>query len=160
MSHAAQQWAYAQPLPSPEKPVLTTLAWHANGQDGRCHPSDATLARETGFRRETVVRARLRLRALGLIDWKRGGRERPNRYVLHLDRSAAESHHERDVVTDDVTESRDVVTDSHSRSDRESHELEENRKELRAERTAVEAQNASTAARWPSASELLREVDF
>lgn len=64
MSRAARDWAYAQPLKAPAKPVLVALAEHGE----RCWPSVARLAEMTGYDVRTVRRAIRTLEQAGLID--------------------------------------------------------------------------------------------
>lgn len=99
-------------LEAPAKPVLTALAWHHNGDTGRCFPSYETLADDTGYSVRTVIRAVKRLAALGLITVTERKVKRPNgskvntsnEYTFHLGVSQSgtgasprvtDSHHPR-----------------------------------------------------------------
>jgi predicted transcriptional regulator len=87
MSNEALNWAYEQNLKSPQKPVLTALANHANDKD-TAWPSVETLAFETGMSKATVMRATKKLEALGLLSKKMSQSPRGHRwfntYKLHL----------------------------------------------------------------------------
>jgi DNA-binding GntR family transcriptional regulator len=65
------------------------------GQDGRCDPSHATLAADSGKSVDTVKRALKAMQALGMIDWAKrvcraGSRvwQTSNSYLLRLSQSA------------------------------------------------------------------------
>ena len=69
--------------------TLEALRRHL-GQDGRCDPSHATLAKETGLGQRTVRRALRLAGTAGLVSWSRrivrtrlGARQTSNGYVLH-----------------------------------------------------------------------------
>ncbi len=64
MSRDARDWAYAQPLKAPAKPVLVALAEHG----ARCWPSIHRLAEMTGYDKRTVRRAIRALERAGLLE--------------------------------------------------------------------------------------------
>ncbi len=69
MSYRASDWAMAQPLDNPAaKLVLLILAHHMNHKTGRCFPSVATMARESGLSDRGVRLAVARLAKLGLVE--------------------------------------------------------------------------------------------
>jgi hypothetical protein len=66
--------------------VLVMLAWHENKNDGACFPSAETLARETGYNKDTIFAAKKRLQVGGFLKVKSGGgRGRANSYELNLE---------------------------------------------------------------------------
>jgi hypothetical protein len=75
------QAALEAQLGAAEKLVLVDLISRA-GQDGTCYPGTSDLERRTSLSRSTVVRARDRLRALGVIEWSSGGPGRANTYRI------------------------------------------------------------------------------
>jgi DNA-binding transcriptional MocR family regulator len=52
-----------------DRSVLHALAHHMNDATGHCQPSNATLARDTGFSRNTVAQSLKTLQRVGFIDW-------------------------------------------------------------------------------------------
>jgi hypothetical protein len=69
MSYQASDWAVAQPVGNASaKLVLLILAHHRNPLTGRCFPSVATIASETGLSDRGVRLAIARLAKLGLIE--------------------------------------------------------------------------------------------
>lgn len=67
MSLSAVQWAVEHPVQGPAKPVLLVLATYANAE-GRCWPSLARIAAQSGVSERTARRALRRLEALGAIE--------------------------------------------------------------------------------------------
>lgn len=66
-----------------DKAVLVWLAFHAGGSWPRCWPSVATLAKDSGYSRRTVIDALGALAGRGLIDVQRR-RSASNVYKLKL----------------------------------------------------------------------------
>jgi DNA-binding GntR family transcriptional regulator len=58
--------------------IARTLLRHL-AEDGRCDPSQATLAERSGYSERTVRRALAALHGLGLLDWQRRLVRRPSR---------------------------------------------------------------------------------
>ena len=82
MSFEMQRAFYAVKLPPTAKFVAVTLAWHHNAETGRCDPSAALLAEETGLC-ERSVRAALKLIAdAGHMTVRQRSGMTPN-YLLH-----------------------------------------------------------------------------
>lgn len=71
-------------LPLVEKAVMYALAWHCNGQTGQCNPGIEALIKTTGASRRTIIRARKRLREMGLIDYKETNGRVSNWYKLNI----------------------------------------------------------------------------
>lgn len=92
MSVRAMKAFSAVALDAPMKPVLLALAWHH--QDGKgCYPSNATLAKFTGYSASTVRRALRKLgetghavptdlTAQGTLKWHLNANPAPNRQNL------------------------------------------------------------------------------
>ncbi len=69
MSYQASDWAMAQRVDNPSaKLVLLVLAHHLNTKTGRCFPSIATIARETGLSDRGIRNAIARLVQQGLVE--------------------------------------------------------------------------------------------
>lgn len=69
---ALQRAIYAhEGLTSQEKAVALCLIWHRNTLSGKCNPSQATIARETGLSERAVRRAIKGLRDAGTITGRR-----------------------------------------------------------------------------------------
>ena len=84
MSHDAHRWAMRQRGIGPgPRWVVVCLAGRMNHRTGKCFPSLATLAADTGFSEDTVRRHLQALVVAGLIDIERteGG---SNAYRLRL----------------------------------------------------------------------------
>lgn len=81
------QWRFAvarSTLPATARHVALTLAIHAEGDGAGARPSVATLAQETGRKRDTVMAALDELDDAGYIDRERPSRRRATRYTLTL----------------------------------------------------------------------------
>ncbi len=82
MSQTACNWAWTIPGLRPSVRItLLCLAHHHNANTGRCDPSGALIATETGLKRDTVFRALAALEAAGLIRHT-PGRGKSNQYHL------------------------------------------------------------------------------
>ena len=83
-------WAWHWPLPPTQKLVLIALAWHSD-DGGTCWPSQARLARLSGFSERSVRRAARDLEQQNLIRRHRrttdAGALTSHLYVLQLERS-------------------------------------------------------------------------
>lgn len=79
-------------LPADVRHVALVLSLHMSERGDSCYPSLATLCRETGRRKETVVRAIATLEDGGWLEVRRsnGGRGRPNEYRGAIPDSATE----------------------------------------------------------------------
>jgi hypothetical protein len=90
MSNKAINWALAQKLRAPAKPVLLALANRLNEKSGLCNPSHRMIAQDTGLSIATVKTVLNGMRGR-YLDWqpqldpKSKGRK-PNQYQLFHDR--------------------------------------------------------------------------
>lgn len=105
MSVKAIEWAATYPgLTKLERTVLKELANRYNEKDGRAWPSQARMARETGYSRSSILRGLRSLEEKGLIvrvrSFKEGsGARTSNRYFLpKYDPSAVPSTREAIIV--------------------------------------------------------------
>ncbi len=95
MSLQAMAWAWGQELPHTEKFVLVCLADMHNPESGTCWPSMHYIAKKCGMDRLTVVRKIKVLEDEGLLTRKRRTNSKgsaSNLYILHVDRSVAQSN--------------------------------------------------------------------
>lgn len=105
MSVRAIEWAATYPgLTKLERTVLKELANRYNEKDGRAWPSQARMARETGYSRSSILRGLRSLEEKGLIVRVRSFKEKSgartsNRYFLpKYDPSAVPSTREAIII--------------------------------------------------------------
>lgn len=83
-------WAVEQELPALQKLTLLLLANYAGNESGECWPSLATIAKQAGMSRDSVMRAIRELESAGLLTVVRRtmeGVNLPNTYRLNLSAS-------------------------------------------------------------------------
>ena len=86
MSFQAMTWAVKQPVDPREKLILIILANYADPK-GVCWPSMATLAKDTGYCRRTILRSIHAMQKDGLLSFqntKNGRLKSSNRYKLAM----------------------------------------------------------------------------
>jgi len=69
-----------------DRSVLHALAHRVTDLTGQCQPTNATLARDTGYSRNTVAESLKTLQRVGLIDWRPQQipvSEGTKRYTIH-----------------------------------------------------------------------------
>lgn len=105
MSARAVIWARDQRLPTSQKVLLLVLASHLNPKDGRCFPSQETLAWETGLSRRGVqvaAKALVKSKHISVGKERKSGQWAGSIYRIHMpEQSGTKSgHHAQEVRLD------------------------------------------------------------
>lgn len=114
MAFEHEGWGWATPLERSPKVVLLNLIFHAD-KEGRCFPSAALIAHETGLSGRTVRRAIQALNRLGYIDvkgQKKNGLQTSNLYRLNVGHLHKEVTPFRTDTVSGVTECHSVENES------------------------------------------------
>jgi len=87
MSFPALDWAMQQAIPAMQKMVLVSLANRTNLKTGRCFPSIATLAKDSGMTPRSIINQIKKLEQKNLIEVARQekGVKKPNQYKFTAD---------------------------------------------------------------------------
>ena len=86
MSFQAMSWAVKQTVDPREKLILIILANYADPK-GNCWPSMATLAKDTGYCRRTILRSIHEMAQIGLLSYQKtskSGLKSSHRYKLAM----------------------------------------------------------------------------